>query len=472
MICTQADLPRIRPNILALELIVPADVTPPSQHPGRTFPTFPAIKLIFQAAVRIVPTPWPDIPRTPAGLSSIHVDGGGLRPESKWAGQTSLLIQGSILGPILYLVLVSDMPDFLGIGERDNVCYADDTCIWACGRNTEMVERLLNERACAFAQFAARNGNFSTLPQEAILARDTKQRAGLVARLAHHLPRGEYLRHLAKGLVVGKVGYAAAVVVPPRLISVNEPTSNSLKATQVAINDVARTVIGQSRGDRVRIPDLLHRAGLPSLNQIAIKSVAIEAWKAFQSTDGGSGERNPIGKVVFPFSRDVGWPEHATTRSKAAGLVPPPLRMTANTFAIHASKMWNDHPTLRTATTRRAALTIAKSIAMPAPNVQSLPFSNSLRRINGMLMELAAETATNGTSLPTKGGSDLTMALRVRAVPKAPPVAARYEVPSVVVEMGESPERLKVIMQPVMLMFMGTWADIRPMISIFSPVSG
>eukprot|EP00095_Tigriopus_kingsejongensis_P011147 maker-scaffold534_size144770-snap-gene-0.36 protein:Tk11147 transcript:maker-scaffold534_size144770-snap-gene-0.36-mRNA-1 annotation:"zinc-binding dehydrogenase" len=92
--------------------------------------------------------------------------------------------------------------------------------------------------------------NFSTLPQEAILARDTKQRAGLVARLAHHLPRGEYLRHLAKGLVVGKVGYAAAVVVPPRLISVNEPTSNSLKATQVAINDVARTVIGQSRGDR------------------------------------------------------------------------------------------------------------------------------------------------------------------------------------------------------------------------------
>eukprot|EP00095_Tigriopus_kingsejongensis_P012357 maker-scaffold198_size266703-snap-gene-1.29 protein:Tk12357 transcript:maker-scaffold198_size266703-snap-gene-1.29-mRNA-1 annotation:"hypothetical protein BRAFLDRAFT_82878" len=35
--------------------------------------------------------------------------------------------QGSILGPILYLVLGSDMPDFLGIGERDDVCYADDT---------------------------------------------------------------------------------------------------------------------------------------------------------------------------------------------------------------------------------------------------------------------------------------------------------------------------------------------------------
>lgn len=27
-------------------------------------------------------------------------------------------------------------------------------------------------------------------------------------------------------------------------------------------------------------------------------------------------------------------------------------------------------------------------------------------------------------------------------------------------------------MQPVMVMFMGTWADMRPMRSIFSPVSG
>eukprot|EP00095_Tigriopus_kingsejongensis_P012396 maker-scaffold682_size112745-snap-gene-0.12 protein:Tk12396 transcript:maker-scaffold682_size112745-snap-gene-0.12-mRNA-1 annotation:"lymnokinin receptor" len=100
--------------------------------------------------------------------------------------------------------------------------------------------------------------------------------------------------------IVDGATFMSAACFRKDLRGVNEPTSNSLKATQVAINDVARTVIGQSRGDRVRIPDLLHRAGLPSLNQIAIKSVAIEAWKAFQSTDGGSDScscRRILGKM-------------------------------------------------------------------------------------------------------------------------------------------------------------------------------
>eukprot|EP00095_Tigriopus_kingsejongensis_P011738 maker-scaffold613_size124221-snap-gene-0.28 protein:Tk11738 transcript:maker-scaffold613_size124221-snap-gene-0.28-mRNA-1 annotation:"alpha- -mannosyl-glycoprotein 4-beta-n-acetylglucosaminyltransferase c" len=41
------------------------------------------------------------------------------------------MLQGSILGPILYLVLVADMPDCVGIGDEDNSCYADDPSIWA-----------------------------------------------------------------------------------------------------------------------------------------------------------------------------------------------------------------------------------------------------------------------------------------------------------------------------------------------------
>ena len=36
----------------------------------------------------------------------------------------------------------------------------------------------------------------------------------------------------------------------------------------------------------------------------------------------------------------------------------------------------------------------------------------------GMLMQLAAEQATNGTILPTKGGNALTRELRPRAVPE------------------------------------------------------
>ena len=47
----------------------------------------------------------------------------------------------------------------------------------------------------------------------------------------------------------------------------------------------------------------------------------------------------------------------------------------------------------------------------------------------GILIQLAAQQATNGTILPTKGGSFFTIAFKLKAVPNAPPVAHTYEVP-------------------------------------------
>ena len=47
----------------------------------------------------------------------------------------------------------------------------------------------------------------------------------------------------------------------------------------------------------------------------------------------------------------------------------------------------------------------------------------------GMFIQLAAQHATNGTILPTKGGSFFTIAFKLKAVPNAPPVAHTYEVP-------------------------------------------
>eukprot|EP00095_Tigriopus_kingsejongensis_P011402 maker-scaffold68_size422247-snap-gene-3.22 protein:Tk11402 transcript:maker-scaffold68_size422247-snap-gene-3.22-mRNA-1 annotation:"PREDICTED: uncharacterized protein LOC100161421" len=142
--------------------------------------------------------------------------------------------------------------------------------------------------------------NFTTSPHDNNVARAARRRAGLVARLGHHLPRGEFLRRLAGGLIMGKVGYAAAVTVPPRLAGDNAPQSNAHKATQVAINDVAGTITGKSRKEHLRIPDLLHLAKIPSVNELAIKAIVLETWKAFHSSDGRNGLRNPIGQIIFP----------------------------------------------------------------------------------------------------------------------------------------------------------------------------
>jgi hypothetical protein len=47
--------------------------------------------------------------------------------------------QGSILGPLLFLALVADMPAHLGLGNLDHMGYAEDTCVWASGTNLETV---------------------------------------------------------------------------------------------------------------------------------------------------------------------------------------------------------------------------------------------------------------------------------------------------------------------------------------------
>ncbi len=36
-----------------------------------------------------------------------------------------------------------------------------------------------------------------------------------------------------------------------------------------------------------------------SINAMAVEATAMEAWKAFVSSDGGAGERNPVGVLIF-----------------------------------------------------------------------------------------------------------------------------------------------------------------------------
>jgi hypothetical protein len=96
----------------------------------------------------------------------------------------------------------------------------------------------------------------TTAPHDAYIARNVRQRASLVARLAFHLPRGKYLRTLASRLVLGKIGHALPAVAAPRLLPTDLHNAVYARA-QVAVNNVARTITGTKRSDHVRVDVLL-----------------------------------------------------------------------------------------------------------------------------------------------------------------------------------------------------------------------
>jgi hypothetical protein len=172
-----------------------------------------------------------------------------------------------------------------------------------------------------------------------------RQRAGVVVRLSHHLPRGEYLCQLAQGLLVSKLGHALPAVVTARLTS--DQNSSHYKTAQVAMNDVCRTLTGTRRQEHRPVRNLLAAANFKSVNEMAVEATAMEAWKAFVSVDGGTGERNPVGVLVFGRRLDV--PTDARpTRSTAAGIVPIELQG-QETFEVRAAEVWNESPALRAA---------------------------------------------------------------------------------------------------------------------------
>jgi hypothetical protein len=146
------------------------------------------------------------------------------------------LRQGSILGPLLFIILTSGMAKFLGVKEEENIVHRDDSNVWQTGNNVEEVVRKLTEKAALFLEHtrsmglsmnAAKTqllllthaGNVSevtvevdgntihpgnvikllgvryarkltTTPHIKSLLTSVRQRASVIARFANHLPRG------------------------------------------------------------------------------------------------------------------------------------------------------------------------------------------------------------------------------------------------------------------------------------------
>jgi hypothetical protein len=313
--------------------------------------------------------------------------------------------QGSVLSGLLFIALIADMPKHVG---DDLTGYADDTCVWSTANTLGDLKDALELRASAFSRYAASCGlvmngdktqlmvvgkkapdDFSVMvngsnvlpgdslellgvkydkclssrPQQRRVAASTRQRASTIARLSHQLPRC-YLGRLAHGLVLGKIGYALAAYVRPRMTDDAPPHSADIRAAQVALNDVARSITGHRRTDHIKIDSLLSEAGIPSLNQVLVRSIATEAWKSFNSNDGADNSRNMLGRLLFP--NDDSGHKDRQMRSLAEGKIAVPLRG-HDTFITHAAHLWNGSDVLRAATTKAEATAIAFKLSLDVP---------------------------------------------------------------------------------------------------------
>ncbi len=333
--------------------------------------------------------------------------------------------QGSILGPLLFLCLVMDLPDAINssnsLGSIGSSGYADDTVAWSAGDTVEEVKKDLEAISASVAKYMAEHSlvlnrdktqvlisgggavsdssnsilidGVNVLPDNKIevlgvrfdcrLTPSPHQEATWAAarslacasrRLAQHLPRTQ-LQQVLRALLVGKLGYGCAAL-PPRL-SASDPLPILHHRIQTAINDCARITVGSTRADRVPVEELLQSTGFPSFNRLVVKTIALEAWKAIRCRIGPGGSLGPVGELLCP-AGGVGATATATaaaavttatrrTRSAAAGLLPPPTKFKVKSFTWVAREIWNGSPLLREATTAGAARCAAIAIANNAP---------------------------------------------------------------------------------------------------------
>jgi hypothetical protein len=120
---------------------------------------------------------------------------------------------------------------------------------------------------------------------------------------------------------MGKIAHCLPAVVRPRFPGSTVATPESLYQVQVAVNDVARSVVGCRREDHVAIVDLLEAAKYFSLNQQAVKATAMSAWSAYHSCDSSDGIRSPVGEAMFSGAE---LPTARSSRSATAGEVRTP----------------------------------------------------------------------------------------------------------------------------------------------------
>ena len=294
---------------------------------------------------------------------------------SKPADVTIGVKQGSLLGPILYIIVSMDIPASL----IDVAAYADDNTAWTHSKETlesrtedlvlESLQTGLSLNPEKSQYLIVRNASgprestpllvdgknippldtldilgwkldskLSARPYIEELHTSLRKTLGVIRRLSAKVSP-DVLDTVARGLFLGKLATYCGLSFRARLHP-EDPATTGAQAIQVVINDVARVLTKKRRTDHIRTRDLLDRAKLPSLNEMVIRSSGILAWAM-------ASPKHPLHRVFINLAADP------RTRTATAGLLRIPEG--GNTPMYNVCKIWNACPELRAAGTKHAA---------------------------------------------------------------------------------------------------------------------
>ena len=295
--------------------------------------------------------------------------------------------QGSVLGPLLYILLTGDLPRMVTekvepAAQVATKLYADDTSAMSASKSWELTDKAMDEIAANLEGYADNNGlclnkgktqtlrigHKDTLATDTLnvlgvelnrsggftkhhskMLTDLRQRAGAIRRLATVMPRGKLLSELARSLVVGKLQCNAWITREARLNP--KPHHGDDISTQRIMNDLARTLLGVKRIDHHRVSYLADRASLPTVNQVVVKGSALAAWKA---ENGG-----PLADLLEPHD--------GRTRGSSNNLRrPTSVRCQA---AVNMAASWNNSAGLREAKTLIEAKRAANRLALKVRHI-------------------------------------------------------------------------------------------------------
>jgi hypothetical protein len=203
---------------------------------------------------------------------------------------------------------------------------------------------------------------FTVRPYLCALAKEARFWAGCVAQLLQHLPCGQLLRQLGRGLLMGKLAHCLPFVARPRLPGSTGTIPEMLTSVQVTIKEVARSVVGHRSEDYIQIVDLLEAAKFLLLNQQVVRATVMASWNAYVSGNGTNGTRKPVGGRLFGNHNQ---PATRPTRATGAGEVRVPTRG-MDTLLTHGLKTWNACMELRDSRTKakanRAATNLCEAV--------------------------------------------------------------------------------------------------------------